>query len=193
MSIFSKILDGMYSNFIPTVVGVFIALWIANYTKDIEEKRLFRKMIDNSVLELHNIISRNNSYLNLLDTLKLSDEASTSFARINLQYKPANLDLLVSNTINKFVEPSLISQFYGTKQNIELFSQQFKYENFNKSTLIKSLETYNEIIGNTTWLLYQISQNRNIELTDTKRQEFIRILNKSIENKVELDLYKLKL
>jgi hypothetical protein len=193
MSILSKILDGIYSNFIPTVIGVFVALWIANYAKNIEEKRLFRKMIDNSVIELHNIISRNNSYLGFLDTLKLSDEASTSYARINLQYKPANMDLLVSGTINKFVEPSLISDFYGTKQNIELMSQQFKYESFNKSKLIKSLETYNEIIGNTTWLLYQISQNRNIKLTDNKRQEFIRILNKLINNKEDLDLYKLKL
>ena len=193
MSILSKILDGLYSNFIPTIIGVLIALWIANYTKDIEEKRLFRKMIDNSVIELHNIISRNNSYLGFLDTLKLSDEASTSFARINLQYKPANMDLLISSTINKFVDPSLISNFYGTKQNIELMSQQFKYENFNKTTLVKSLETYNEIIGNATWLLYQISQNRNIELTDLKRQEFIRILNKLIEKREDLDLYKLKL
>jgi hypothetical protein len=31
MTVISKILDEMYSNFIPTVVGVFIALWVANY------------------------------------------------------------------------------------------------------------------------------------------------------------------
>jgi len=192
MCVIDKLIEGTYSNILPTMIGVFLGLWLTELVKNYNDKRLFRKILDSSVIELYNLIGRNKTYVAFLKNRTVNNFASspTDFVKINMQSFPTNIDLIASSQTNKYVKISLINAFLTEKNNLEVIKQRLKIDQFSHDNdVIATVDKYNEVMLDLIWIIYQISRDTKIDKFDNCMQLLVDYINQNKDND-KLDLHK---